>query len=94
MCEKPIGDPLCRNRGSKSSPSRFFSPTVIGEKYGFQSRTSDSILGSVRSSVSPSVGPSVGPSVRGPSVARFFKPRNLSQKVISLPSMPLPNVRD
>ena len=29
MADKPISDPLCRNIGNISSPSRFFFPTVI-----------------------------------------------------------------
>ena len=28
MADKPISDPLCRNIGNISSPSRFFFPTV------------------------------------------------------------------
>ena len=49
---------------------------------------------SVGPSTRPSVRPSVGPSVHQLVGNVFFLSQNSSQKVIKLPSMPLPNVRD
>ena len=51
MADKPISDPLCRNIGNISSPSRFLDASTHLYKR---------LCPSVGPSVRPSVGPSVG----------------------------------